>query len=327
MNKVGKPKPIRLLTYGGFWAGYLSGLVNSQGDGALIARHICFPEINPYKIVREVFKADVVMRVGVRPGGAGKRILMLDLMWQVFNWLWPKKTYIYYWIGTDVLWAIRERNNSRAGFVEASKKSVHFANAPWLQSELKSIGILADTVLFPSGKISPPESVAIQWPMQFAVLSYIPDHRHQFYGGAELVSVALRLRDVRFLIVGGNGHWLKEKPENMEFLGQQNNMEAIYNSVHVVVRQVQHDAIGGTVREGLFFARHIIYSYPVPYTHHVAWGDREGLFNELLKLRNEFHKGGLKPNVMGREYALKQWDPKVLLNEFCVDVYRRCCVG
>lgn len=306
---------IRLFVYGGDWARILADLINAKGGGRIIARWIGFPCINPLLLFREVRRADIVMRVGVRPGGIGKRPFVLDILWQLFRWFWPRKSFVYYWIGTDVLQALEERQRGKTPyFFKLAQTAHHFANAPWLKDELESIGIPSEVVLFPSGKVSPPPAESIAWPKQFTVMAYIPDHRHTFYGGEEFINAAIQLPDVRFLVTAGTGIWAKQHPDNLSFLGQCDDMAELFNAAQVVVRQVRHDAIGGTVREALFFARHVIYSYPLRHTHEVAWGDLDGLVREIRQFRDQFNVGLLAPNHAGREYALTAWSPSRLVD-------------
>lgn len=306
---------IRLFVYGGDWARILADLINTKGDGRISACWVGFPRINPLLLFREAMRAEIVMRVGVRPGGIGKRPFVLDILWQMFRWFWPRKSFVYFWIGTDVLQALEERKRgSTPFFLKLAQTAHHFANAPWLHEELASIGVPSEVVLFPSGKVSPPPAESIAWPDQFTVMAYIPEHRHNFYGGEEFINAARQLPDVRFFVIAGAGAWAKNPPENVHFLGHRDDMAELFNAAHVVVRQVRHDAIGGTVREALFFARHAIYSYPLPHTHEVAWGDCDGLVLTITRLRDRFNAGLLSPNYAGREYALAEWAPQILIN-------------
>lgn len=306
---------IRLFVYGGDWARILADLVNAKGDGRISACWVGFPCINPLLLFREVRQADIVMRVGVRPGGIGKRPFVLDILWQMFRWLWPRKSFVYFWIGTDVLQALEERQHGKHPyFLKLVQTAHHFANAPWLKEELMSIEVPSEVVLFPSGKVSPPPAESIAWPEQFTVMAYIPDHRHHFYGGEEFINAARQLPDVRFLVTAGAGVWAKNPPENIHFLGHRDDMAKLFNAAHVVVRQVRHDAIGGTVREALFYARHVVYSYPLPHSHEVAWGDFDGLVREIRTFRDKFNAGLLAPNHAGREYALDEWSPSRLVD-------------
>lgn len=307
---------VHLLAYGDDWATLLAETLNRAGSH-IAARSIEFPCVNPVRLTREVARADVIVRLGVRPGGPGKRFLLLDTLWQMYKCLWPRKTFIYYWIGTDVMQAVAEfAAGNRPYFLIRSLADVHLANAPWLAEELHTIGLTPQTVLFPVSRAAPPARNTLTWPDRFAVMAYIPDHRHGFYGGDSLVEAARRLPEVEFLVTAGTGDWLSAPPDNVKFLGMRNDMGRIYNSVHAVVRQVQHDAVGGTVREGLFYARHVIYSYPLPHTLHVAWQDTDRLVDTISHLYQQFRSGRLQPNFAGRDFALQAWAPDTLMNRF-----------
>lgn len=308
---------LRLFLYGDDWVQHLAHVVNKRPDLGITADYCEYPEIRPWRILVKVLAADVLMRVGVRPGARGKRLFLLDCMWWFFQRLfWTKQT-IYYWIGTDVLDAVRERQcDDKVRFADSIQRGHHFANAPWLAEELRGLGIESDLVLFPVGKVSPPEESFIEWPALFTVLTYIPDGRAEFYGGSAFAMAARRMPNVRFLVVGGRGRWLVDPPPNLKFLGHVQDMRRILNEAHVVVRQVEHDAIGGTVREGLFFARHVVYSYPLPHTSFSRWGDAVSLHATLMGWHELFQSGGLSPNWEGRRYAIAAWDPEQLLKEF-----------
>lgn len=303
------------MIYGQGWPEVLAKQISRLEDGRLVVRGIDFPCVNPLQLAWEVARANIVMRVGVRPAGGDKRMFVLDCLWQLFRMAWPRKEFIYYWIGTDVLEALEDKAQGRHSFFfEASRSARHLANAPWLQEELASLGLASEVVLFPSGIAEIPARDEIAWPERFAVMAYIPDHRHGFYGGDSFVEAAKRLPGVDFYVVAGEGGWLADKPKNLNFLGFQRDMKAVFNRVHVVVRQVRHDAIGGTVREALFYARHAIYSYPVPHTHFVAWGDAESLIARITHFQDLFEAGQLSPNEAGREYAASAWLPSRLTN-------------
>ena len=310
-------KKLRLFLYGDDWVGHLAKILNAHPAHGIIAEYCEYPEIRPWKIFPKALNADILMRVGVRPGCKGRRLFFLDCIWWIFQTFVRSKQTIYYWIGTDVLDLKRERSeNKYMRFSGASQRARNFSNAPWLATELTDLGVVNELVLFPVGKVSPPESSRIRWPSHFTVLAYIPDGRSEFYGGDTLVEAALQFPEIRFQVVGGIGSWLESIPPNMEFLGFVQDMDTILNNVHVVVRQVEHDAIGGTVREGLFFARHIVYSYPLPHTSYAPWSDKKHLCQILSDWHRAFLMGQLEPNWDGRFYAINAWDPEVLLENF-----------
>lgn len=322
MNLKNK-KILNLFLYGDDWVRHLSDVLNERPDLGIRADYFEYPEIRPWRIFLKAMHADVLMRVGVRPGAKGKRLYLLDIMWFLFEIIWPSKSIVYYWIGTDVLDALRDSSNVKSHiFQRKLKKAFHFSNAPWLADELKTIGINSEVVLFPVGKVTPPKIEEIEWSQQFTILTYIPDGRFEFYGGRALVKSALRMPNTRFVVVGGDGKWLEKIPSNLFFLGYVNNMAEVINKAHVVVRQVEHDAIGGTVREGLFYAKHVVYSYPIENTHLVMWGDSDGLYKTLALLEEKFKLGQLEPNLEGRKYATATWNPDVLLEKFASSLFR-----
>lgn len=308
---------IRVFLYGDDWVGHLAALLNERSQGQFVAEACEYPAISPLRIFRAAWRADVLMRVGVRPGAPGKRLFLLDLFWLILVLLSPRKHLIFYWIGTDVLDAVKQPEVTQSlRSITLLRLASHFSNAPWLKEELAAIGIESRMVLFPVGKVSPPAIAEIKWSAPFLVLSYVPDQRHRFYGGDTLLAVARRLPGIQFKIVGGSGSWASEIPGNVEFLGFVDHMDVLLNSAHVVVRQVEHDAIGGTVREGLFYARHVLYSYKLPHTSFVAWGDEEGLHAELVTQHERYLAGQWAPNWEGRRYAVSHWSPEALLGTF-----------
>lgn len=309
---------MHLFLYGDDWVRHLSQVINTSKGHSLTSDYCEYPAINPLMLFSKVLRANVVMRVGVRPGSVGKRLFLLDSLWWLFTKIFWHKKFIYYWIGTDVLEATRDCKQGYSSFFSyAYTQSIHFSNAPWLKEELSKVGIESDLVLFPVGKVPPPPSENIEWPEAFTVVSYVPDGRHIFYGGEALVVAARKMPHIKFLIVGGIGTWLREKPANLTFLGFVKNMDEVINRAHVVIRHVEHDAIGGTVREGLFYARHVVYSYTIPYTLYAAWGDTDALCSAIASLYSDFTNGNLTPNVRGRDYALTEWNPSILLDRFC----------
>jgi len=308
---------MKIFFYGDDWVRHLANLLNSRPDLGISADFCEYPDVQLLKIWRKVVSADAIVRVGVRPGAPGKRLLIIDCIWWLAAKLIPQKRVIYYWIGTDVLDAVREfKAGHYPWFARQATSATHFSNAPWLKDELEEIGLSSRLVLFPVGKVSPPPESELKWPSELTVLTYIPDGRAAFYGGPEIVAAARCLPEIRFLVVGGNGGWLQSPPKNIKFLGQVSNMSEILNQSNVVVRLVEHDAIGGTVREGLFFARHVVYSYPLPNTCHVAWKDDNGLCTVLRSFNSTLTRGALSPNLEGRAYAIAEWSPDRLLQEF-----------
>jgi len=312
---------VKVFMYGDNWVEHLRAIYNERPDLGIDIRCMEYPDVSIYKLIKNFIWADVVVRVGVRPGAPGKRLLILDLVWVVMDFILRGNKVVYYWIGTDVLDALISFKPRRFfGFLNFAKNKKHLANAVWLVDELQQIGIKSRLSLFPVAMVNPPSINEIKWPEKFSVLTYIPDGRSEFYGGEAFLEAALSMPDVDFFVVGGHGGWLLDKPVNLYFLGYVSDMEKVINNVNVVVRLVKHDAIGGTVREGLFFARHVIYSYNLLNTIYVPWGDSLSLIKELKKLKKCFDSGLLEKNIKGHEYAVSEWSPDVLMKSFASEI-------
>lgn len=257
---------------------------------------------------RAALRANVLVRVGFRPGARTLRGRLFDAVWGVVELLNPEACRVVYWIGSDVLKAVTER----AGHSKTpswAMRYAHLAGAPWLRAELDSIGVRAEHVRFPATPFYDSPKVSA-FDSQFRVLSYVPDAKPEFYGGEQLLEAARRLPDVPFRIAGTNGAWAKSAPASVEFLGWVSDMNAEYDRATVVVREVEHDSLGGTVVEGLMRARHVVYSYEVPYTVCVPFGDVDGLAETIAELKSRFDRGELGLNLHGREYALEAFDPQ-----------------
>ncbi|MEM4217460.1 MAG: hypothetical protein QXZ09_05515 [Candidatus Methanomethylicaceae archaeon] len=302
--------PKRVCFVGQQWSCYLSDLVNEYSNGQLHASFLVMD--SPWKVLKlwsRLSKSDIWVRVGFRPGSPSAKGLLFDTFW----WFLQKHHQIltvYYWIGTDVLKASEDIKRSRlTPFFRASLNSVHLAGAPWLAQELRAIGVPALCVLFP-GKL--PTTSVPPLPNIFTVGSYIPDSRFEFYGGPSVYEAARRLPFVRFLIWGGLGSWVSRPLPNLRFLGWVTDTAQVYAQASVILRLVKHDALGGSVREGLAMARHVIYTYHVPHTLYVPFHDREALIALLEELYQRHQSRQLGLNLEGRAYALEAWNPRKL---------------
>jgi hypothetical protein len=292
------------------WASLLAETLNSSPDEDCRA---AFFEANAGlkpQTLTAVCNADVLMRVGFRPGARTPRGIAFDALWSVFRNLNRRAQAAYFWIGTDV-WSTL--NDVRSGkIIEArlrrTARDVHFAAAPWLVAELKEVGIESEHVLIDK---LPEDVIAIEpptvFPKPFTVLTYIPDSRPKFYGAASIYECARNLPCIRFEVVGGTGRWVQLPLPNLHFFGWQNMAEYLKRAT-VLVRMVEHDALGGTVQQALAAARHVIYSYPVPHALQVPFGDTARLTAIIRQLYKAETSEGLTPNLAGRKYALREFD-------------------
>jgi hypothetical protein len=248
-----------------------------------------------------------IMRAGYRIGATTPRGRLFDAYWALLRRAMPNAAACHYWLGTDVLNTLAE---ARAGTLRwsplsASRDDLHLAAAPWLVSELKEVGLHATMAHVQPVALAPREAPPL--PADFSVLSYVPGARFAFYGGPAILEAARRLPDVRFDIVG-RGDPVPSAPPNVRWHGWVDDMAERYADATVVVRIPEHDAYGGTVVEGLFNARHVVYSYDVPFVRRVWPVTSDGLVDALGEFYAAHLEGRLSLNLAGRAYALEEFD-------------------
>lgn len=198
---------------------------------------------------------------------------------------------VKHWIGSDVLRAreplVHEQNAT--GLVE------HWAVAPHLVDELAEAGIRASTV--PLSVVDTVAPLALP-PPPLTVLSYLPSRKFEFYSGPTVLSLASRFPDVRFIVVGDDGTD-RGASKNVEFLGYQRQMDAVYGRSHVLLRLPRHDGLSYMVLEALNHGRQVIWNLPF---ESVRIGRTENeVACHIRELRAALAAGTLTFNTHGRD--------------------------
>jgi len=157
------------------------------------------------------------------------------------------------------------------------------------------------------GMLTRPDTMS-PLPETFRVLTYIPDTRHEFYGGIQIFEAARELPTLAFDVVGGDGTWIPHPLPNIVFHGWQNDLAPFYKKSSAVVRLVRHDGMGATAVEALLFGRHVLYNYPLPHTIRTPFGDSGRLVGTLRSLSDDFHRGTLRLNTAGHDWAATAFD-------------------
>lgn len=253
--------------------------------------------------------ADLIVRVGVTLDSASllDRAFMAAPAWR------RRPCCALFWIGSDVLRLMEagstDKLDERVARAIATLPSL--AGADHLVTELAGAGVAATAVPFPATVLTPP-ATAPQLPQHFSVLTYLSvgsGPRFEFYGGPQILEAAGALPDTRFMIMGVSridGHRV---PQNVELLGRLEDPSRAYGEASVVIRTVAHDAVGGTVMEGLLQGRHVIYTLPLPHTKTVPFGDTGALISALRSLKSRHDAGTLGLNTTGRDWAISEFDP------------------
>jgi hypothetical protein len=299
-----------------FWAKRIQNTLAMYAPAEVQAQTLILRSFLSARQIGQLKHADVLVRIGYRPGSPSPLGRAFDASWAALRKMLPHVPAIHYWIGTDVLRTAQDLASGRLRKTpfEESLRDWHVADAPWLAEELAGIGISASVQPVPAPNLralTPPPL-----PGSFRVLSYVPDYRYRFYGGELIQTAAERLPRVQFDIVGGDGKWLLTNLPNLHFHGWQHDMARFYQNCSLVLRIVEHDAMGVTVKEGLSFARHVIYTYAVPETVQIPFGDKEGLIAAIASFEEWHDHGLLRPNTAGWQYAMREFDEAKDAREF-----------
>lgn len=282
----------------------------------LDARFVPLRSLLKPSALRACLRADVLLRMGYRPGARTLRGRLFDGLWALLRTLNSSAKAVHYWIGTDVLNTLEDfrAGRLRPGPMARATEDLHWADAPWLVTELAEVGLASEYIALPVPLKD--VRVAERFPDPFTVLTYIPDVRAEFYDGPSIHRCAEALPEVRFHVIGGEGKWVEKPLPNLRFLGWQKDVRPMLMQAAVLVRLVRHDGMGGTVREALESGLHVIYSQPMPCVNVVPFQDPAALEAAVRELLRKFQAGELSPNHEGRRYVRENFD-----FDTCLDFY------
>ena len=292
----------------GFWAKRLQRTLAQYAPGQVATQPVFPRSLLCLENIRRIRRSEVILRIGYQPGSPTPFGRAFDAFWFALRKMAPQAKAVHYWIGTDVTRTLQDSASGRIRPkpLAAAMSDYHLADAPWLAEELATLGISATVLAIPAPNLRSDEPAPL--PLAFRVLTYIPDFRFRFYGGEAVYKAARCLPRVEFHVVGGAGRWVRPRLANLHFHGWQSDMAAFYRNSSVLLRIVEHDSVGVTVKEALSFGRHVIYNYPVPHTEQVGFEDVDGLVQRLDELEALHRCGRLKPNVAGWQYAIREFD-------------------
>lgn len=235
-------------------------------------------------------RADLVVRVGMRPDARTVRGRAFDLAW---NRSVPVERSVTYWIGTDVYDTVHDVE--RHGVVVDRRAGTHLAGAPWMTDELRRIGIPAETAVFPT--THPERRPVAPLPDEFVVHAYVPQLKPDFYGRRVVEELARRRPDMRFEVWGSE----RDAPTaNLTYRGRTDDMLATLDRTVVHLRLTRHDAFPATVREALGRGRWVLFPYEFPGVVSVPPWDIDRIETELDRLAAAFARRELGLNEVGR---------------------------
>lgn len=257
---------------------------------------------------RRVARAAVVVRIGFRPGARTWRGLAFDMALRLF--VNRRARTCCYWIGTDVMHFAEDMRSGTHGWAWRSPAFAvdrHIAGSEPLRRELAEAGIGASVAPFPWRTVNAPTSLP-EFPKTFTAVTYVPDARGEFYGGALILDAARRMPGVRFEVMGGTGSWAVDAPSNVVFLGWVSEPAEVYARSSCVLRLTEHDSIGGTAVEGLLFGRPVIYTQELDYAERVH-ATSEAVVDALERLLEQHERGALQLGERAARWAREEFDP------------------
>lgn len=211
-----------------------------------------------------------------------------------------RKKVVFHWVGSDVKTAQKaySENNYNKKFIN---KVIHLTDTPWYLTELGKINIKAHfqpLVVFEN--IEKKQSL----PQHFSVLIYIPQNRQEFYGIHRLKNVAEKLPNILFNVIGTDNPIIC-MPENVKFYGWVKDVETYIQNSCVCLRIPQYDGLSFFVLESLAYQRYVIYNQKLDFTIYVK--DDNEIIEQILRLKKDFDKGSLLPNIEASEWIEKNF--------------------
>jgi hypothetical protein len=234
-----------------------------------------------------ILRSDVLYSIG--GGVARSRVIDFALL--------SRKTVVMHWVGTDVLEA-RDAVARRETDKNAMTRVTHWCEVPWIQNELKELGIAAEIVPIAALDAAPTGELSL--PSVFSVLSYVREGREVFYGMNDLVRLAEDFPAVPVRIAGIS-HYDRTLPPNVTLLGWKADMRDEYLNSVLYLRLPEHDGLSFSVLEALSYGRYVGYSYEYPQTILV---DSYMRLKDVIKdLAGKFKEGSLRAHTAGAEFV------------------------
>jgi hypothetical protein len=218
--------------------------------------------------------------------------------------LLQKKKLVMFWCGSDVLEARKEFDAGIRPDPWIAAR-IHWAGAPWLADEVRSMGLACEYV--PSTWV-PILERPCPLPQRFSVLTYLPDaNQASLYGVDRVLEVAQRLPEVAFTIIGLRPGQTIAVPKNVRFREWVSDMTPIYGSATVVWRPVRHDGLSFMALEALAHGRHVIWSYP--FMGALVARNETAARIEIQRLHDLHDSGKLEINRAGMKFVQENFSP------------------
>ena len=214
------------------------------------------------------------------------------------------------WVGTDVLIAI---NAFKQGDYnkEYISNAIHFCEVDWIKEELEKVGIdaLVSNYMCFDKKLDNSNCLN----KKLSVLSYVSNKKPDFYGIKEIITLAKKNPNINFNIVGTEALDYYPLPNNINAHGWVEDMNSIFNDVHICIRFTQHDGLSNFVLEALSRGKQVLYNNR--FNHCIYSKSEEDLHNNLFQLYKDFTNNNSLHNQKGIEYIQSNFNSNKIINE------------
>jgi glycosyltransferase involved in cell wall biosynthesis len=253
--------------------------------------------IDKIKFFLSVPFADVVISMN----GVSDKSGSLD--WAI---LLKKKIWMQ-WQGSDVLNAIRRKNNNTLN-LKYIKNSYQSTDATWLFKELKTIDINCEINQF---KWTEFKKLSNNY-TDISVYSYLLEGKEDFYGWKRIENLAINNPKIEFKIAGTSGNQLKKHP-NVHFLGwlSKDKFEQLRIDSPIFLRLPEHDGYSLSVIDALAAGNEVLWSTIHPKCYFSKKEDDEKVFTEIV---SKLEGNGLKRNKENIEFAYVNFSKESNLN-------------
>lgn len=216
------------------------------------------------------------------------------------------KRIVMHWVGTDVLEAksALDTGSIDKRYIEGV---VHCCEVPWIQEELKAIGIEARVLplaAIPADESPLPERSTV------SVLGYVGKGREAFYGLPRLIMLAEAFPEIPFRVAGIETSNVR-LPHNISLLGWVEDMSVEYHRATHYLRLPDHDGLAFSVLEALRWGCEVGYTYPFPGTCLIK--NDEDAKKLLREAGGGLEEGKWIPNLAGKNFVNQYYNTEKVL--------------
>ncbi|WP_148231232.1 glycosyltransferase family 4 protein [Desulfobacca acetoxidans] len=217
-----------------------------------------------------------------------------------------KKRVYMHWIGSDVITA--KYNFNKNYYRNYNINNIyHLCETPWIQRELREIGIIADIVnLFSYDRIN---NIDNTLPDRFSILSYAAKGKELFYGLDKLIRLAKDFPEIEIRITNISDYD-DDLPDNIKLLGRVPDIIQQYQDCVLYLRLIEHDGLSFSVLEALAHGRYVGYTYKFNNTIYID--SYITLRNVVNNLFLNFKNNTLAINQEGIDFIKLRFSSKVV---------------